>query len=184
MRGRGGPATLGFIMSAGRFLKLVAVAAVFAWFLRSCAMEGVYIASASMEPTLPVDTHALLDKLTYRIRDPRRGDIVVFPAPVPPHEEMVKRVIAVGGDTLELRDKQVLLNGAAQAEEYVRHSRPQEKLDGDTLGPITVPPDKLFVLGDNRDESDDSSVWKDPGTKERVYFVDRSRVRGLLRGFY
>src|SRR5258708_677448 len=94
-----------------RILFLVAIAAGVAGALRAYAVEGVYIATGSMEPTLPVGTDLFLDKITLSFREPAKGDIVVFPSPIPPYEkDMVKRVIAVGGDTVEVRDKQVFIN--------------------------------------------------------------------------
>ena len=171
-------------MSFGRLLYLAAIAAAAALLLRLWLFEGIYAASASMEPTLPVGVSVVLDKVTYKLRDPRRGEIVVFTSPVPPQKDMIKRVIAVGGDTVEIRDKRVYVNAAPLDEPYVRHTRGEEKLEGDTLEPRTVPEGHLFVLGDNRDESNDSSVWKDPATGERVLFLPLSSLRGKIRGFY
>lgn len=171
-------------MNLGRLLFLVALGVLGALALRSWVGEGIYIATGSMEPTLHVGTHLVLDKLTYLFRDPRRGDIVSFAAPLPPHEEMVKRVIAVGGETVELREKKVFVNGAALDESYANFKRAEERLKGDDLGPLEVPRRHIFVLGDNRDESKDSSVWKDPETGESKPFVPLSRVRGIVRGIY
>lgn len=170
-------------MSFARLLYLAGVGAVLAGALRLWVVEGIYIASPSMAPTLRVGAHLFLDKWTYRFREPRRGDIVAFSAPVPPHEEMVKRIVALPGDTVELRAKKLHVNGAAVEEPYVRHARAGERLQGDDLGPLEVPPRHYFVLGDNRDESNDSSVWKDEGG-EPSPFVPRSRVRGIVRGVY
>lgn len=171
-------------MSLGRTLFLVFLGVVGAWLLRAFAVEGIFVASGSMEPTLKTGTHLFLDKLTYRLRDPAPGDIVCFTAPVEPHEEMCKRLIAVGGQTVELREKALFVDGRAVEERYVVHKRSAERLVGDNLGPLEVPKEHVFVLGDNRDESKDSSYWKDPATGEPRPFVPRSRVRGLVRGFY
>jgi signal peptidase I len=171
-------------MSVSRLLFLAAIAAVCALFLRLWVLEGIYIASGSMEPTLKVGTHVVLDKVTFRFRDPRRGEVVLLREPVPPHTEMVKRVIGVAGDVVELRAKRVFLGGSAADDSFATHSRREEKLKGDDLGPFTVPPLHFFVLGDNRDESNDSSVWKDPDSGEPEPFVPRSGIRGKVRGFY
>lgn len=170
-------------MSLKRLLFLTAIAAVCAAGLRAFAFEGIFVATGSMEPTLKVGTHLVLDKLTLRFRDPRRGDIVVFVAPVPPHEEMLKRVIAVGGDRVEMRAKKVILNGAELDEPFVQHTRGAETLRGDSFETETVPDGWFFLLGDNRDESNDASVWRDEDG-DPIRFVARSRVRGLVRGFY
>ena len=164
-------------MSLKRFLFLFLIAAGVTWALRALIFEGIYIASASMEPTLSVGAHLFLDKITYLWREPRRGEIVVFAAPVKDQEEMVKRIIALGGDKIEIKEKAVYLNEARQLEAYVQHTRKDEKLRGDSLGPFVVPQNHVFVLGDNRDESNDSSVWPSP-------FVPASSIRGKLRGIY
>jgi len=171
-------------VSSGRLLWLTAIAVPAALVLRAFVFEGSYIASGSMEPTLPVGTHAMVDKLTYRLRAPRRGDIIAFQEPVAPHAEMVKRVAAAAGDLVELRRRALFINGVEVRERYVRHTRPGERLTGDDFGPATVPAGHVFVLGDNRDESNDSSVWKDPESGEAKPYVSYARVRGILRGFY
>lgn len=146
--------------------------------------EPIYIASDSMAPTLTKGHHLLLDKLTYRFRAPRRGEILAFRSPVGEDHESVKRVVAVGGDTVELRSKKVYLNGEPQLEVYAYYARPDEALAGDTLGPLTVPEDALFVLGDNRDNSRDSASWADPATGEPLHFLPVSAVTGKVRGVY
>ena len=171
-------------MNLGRLLFLVVLGVLGALALRAWVGEGIYIASASMEPTLHVGAHLILDKVTYLFREPRRGDIVCFIGPLPPHEELVKRVVALGGETVELREKKVYVGGAALDEPYASYKRAGETLKGDNLGPLEVPKQHLFVLGDNRDESKDSSVWKDPETGEAKPFVPLSRVRGIVRGIY
>lgn len=146
--------------------------------------EPIYIASDSMAPTLTKGHHLFLDKVTYRLRAPRRGEILAFRSPVGEDHESVKRVIAVAGDTVELRSKKVYLNGEPQLETYAYYARPEEALAGDSLGPLAVPEGALFVLGDNRDNSSDSSSWRDPGTGEPLHFLPVSSVTGKVRGVY
>ncbi len=168
-----------------RSLVLILIAASLALALRTYAFEAIYIATASMEPTLPVGIHLFVDKMTLSFRQPGHGDIVSFSSPVPPYEEdLVKRVIAIGGDTVEIREKRVFVNNKELVEDYVKHSRAQERLLGDNIGPLQVPEGAIFVLGDNRDESSDSTVWKDPQTGEHIYFVPLSKVHGIVRGAY
>ena len=161
---------------------LATVAAVLA--ARRWLAEPIYIASDSMAPTLVKGQHLFLDKLTFRFRDPRRGEIIAFRSPVGEDHESVKRVIAVPGDTVELREKKVWLNGEPQYENYAYYARPGEALQGDTLAPVAVPPGTLFVLGDNRDESNDSASWKDPATGRPPRFLPLSEVTGKVRGVY
>ena len=159
------------------FLIGVALAVVLP--VRAWIAEPITIASASMEPTLKVGTLMILDKWSLSGRRPQRGEIISFRSPVGP-EDLVKRVIAVPGDTVEIRSKAVFVNEKAVQEPYVFHDRPNEKLDGDDLGPLTVPAASYFVLGDNRDESKDSSVWK-TSSGERVYFMSAASLQGIVR---
>ncbi len=161
---------------------LVTLAAMLA--LRRWVGEPIYIASDSMAPTLTKGHHLFLDKLAYRFRAPARGEIVAFKSPVGEDHESVKRVIAVPGDTVELREKKVYLNGEPQLEIYAYYARPGELLQGDNLGPLTVPEGSLFVLGDNRDNSRDSSSWTDPATGAPLHFLPLAAVTGKVRGIY
>lgn len=148
--------------------------------VRAWVGEPITIASASMEPTLRVGTLMVLDKLSLERRPPRRGEVVSFRSPVDA-EDLVKRVIAVPGDVVEIREKRVFIDGKPIDEPYAVHDRPGERLEGDNLGPLTVPAGSYFVLGDNRDESKDSSVWK-TASGERVYFMRAAALQGVVRG--
>mgnify|MGYP001565076554 FL=1 len=160
-------------------LTLTAVLAV-----RKYAYEPMYIASESMAPTLYLGQRLILDKLIFKFRSPVQGEIIVFRSPVGEEHESVKRVIAVPGDTVEIRSKEVRVNGARIIEPYAQHTRPNEVLDGDNLGPLTVPAGGLFVLGDNRDNSGDSATWKDASPGGKIYFLQLSAVTGKARGIY
>ena len=151
---------------------------------RTLAAEPIYIASDSMAPTLTSGHHLILDKITYRFRPPRRQELICFSSPVGEDHDSVKRVIAVAGDTIEIRNKKVYLNGERQLEIYASHTRPDEILDGDNLGPLTVPEGAVFVLGDNRDNSNDSSTWRDKDTGEKFYFLKLKLLKGRIRGIY
>ena len=141
-------------------MKLFAIALAVVLPVRAWVAEPVYVASPSMEPALKTGTLLILDKLTLRLRPPRRGDILSFRSPVNAHD-LLKRVVALPGETVEMRGKVVFINGKELDEPYAVHSRAGERLEGDNLGPLVVPEKGFFVLGDNRDESNDSSVWKD-----------------------
>jgi signal peptidase I len=150
--------------------------------VRRWVAAPIYVASDSMAPAMTVGGRLLLDRVTFRFRSPRRGEVISFKAPEGGEYGMVKRVIALGGDRVELRKKQVYLNGEPLREDYAYYARPGELLVGDNLGPLTVPPGHFFVLGDNRDNSYDSASWKDPQTGEPLYFVPLSAVAGKVRG--
>ena len=166
-------------MALLRFLKLFAIALAVVLPLRSWVAEPIYVASPSMEPTLKTGTLLILDKLTLRVRSPRRGEFLSFRSPVE-DIDMVKRVIALPGETIEMREKAVFINGKKIEEPYAYHSRAGERLEGDSLPPMVVPEKSYFMLGDNRDESSDSSVWKDREGKP-LRFLRLSFIQGLVR---
>ena len=163
----------------GRLFFLLALSVAVVLPLRAWVAEPITIASPSMEPTLRVGTLLILDKWTLSGRGPRRGDIISFRSPVGT-EDLVKRVVAVPGETVELRRKKVFVEGRELVEPYAVHSRPDESLEGDDLAPLIVPDGCYFVLGDNRDESKDSSVWNGLDGR-RVYFVRKPALQGLVR---
>ena len=166
-------------MELVRFLKLPAIALAIVIPARAWIAEPVYVASPSMEPALKTGTLLILDKLTLRVRPPRRGDILSFRSPVEP-QDLLKRVIALPGETIEMREKTVFINGKELDEPYAVHSRAGERLAGDTLAPLVVPENSFFVLGDNRDESNDSSVWKD-ADGDPAPFLRLRFIQGIVR---
>jgi signal peptidase I len=161
-----------------RFIFLLLLACMATLAVRAYVVEGIYVASASMEPTMPVGVHLFLEKITIKFGRLKRGDIVVFPSPSKKNHDLIKRVIALPGDELEIRDKTVYLNGRQQQETYVKFTRKDERLEGDNLGPMTIPEGMVFVMGDNRDESDDGRVWKDEKTGQPIYFVPIDEIKG------
>ncbi|MGW8142989.1 MAG: signal peptidase I [Anaerolineales bacterium] len=113
----------------------------------------IRIESVSMEPTLYAGNFVVVNKLAYRFADPSRGDIIVFRYPPNPEQvPYIKRVIGLPGDHLEVRSGEVQINGVRIAEPYLHSSTRQG-------GEWTVPPDSLFVMGDNRNNSSDSRSW-------------------------
>ncbi|MDD5675363.1 MAG: signal peptidase I [Chitinivibrionales bacterium] len=148
--------------------------------LRNFVVDSVVITSSSMQPTLNVGGRYFMDKVSYRFGKPRRNDIIAFPSPVDEKTGLVKRVIAAGNEVVEIKNKDVYINGTLFTESFASHSRPNELLAGDNLGPLQVPPGMVFVMGDNRDESEDSRDWKDARTGEHVYFVPVSSILGKI----
>lgn len=162
-------------------MKLLAIALAVVLPTRAWVVEPVYVASPSMEPTLKTGTMLILDKLTLCMRPPQRGDILSFRSPVGTHD-LLKRVVALPGETIEMKKKAVFINGKELNEPYAVHSRVEENLEGDNMGPLVVPENGYFVLGDNRDESNDSSVWKDADGNP-VRFLRLSLIQGIVRRF-
>ena len=159
---------------AREYTEALLMALLLAIFIRSFVVQAFKIPSGSMLPTLLVGDHILVNKFLYGLRlpypidemivqwgGPDRGDIVVFVFPRDPSKDFIKRVIAVEGDTVEIRHKQVYLNGEKIEDPYATFADGRRELDGprDNFGPLTVPPGKLFVMGDNRDRSHDSRFW-------------------------
>ena len=141
-------------------------------------VKAYRIPTASMEPTLLVGDHILVDRRASAL-DPLRWDLIVYQDPTKPTREFVKRVVARGGETVEIRDKELFIDGQAVQETYVLHKQaeviPAGDIPRDNFGPVTVPPGSYFVLGDNRDESLDSRF---------TGFVEKSRVKGTVRKIY
>lgn len=121
--------------------------------LRGVVLQPYLIPSPSMEPGMAPGDHILVNRLSYRLWAPTRGDVVVFAFPMDLKRTFVKRVIATEGETVELRDNKVFVNGDDIPEPYVKPG------DYPPYGPEKVPEGKVFVLGDNRRESEDSREW-------------------------
>jgi signal peptidase I len=155
---------------------LLLVAFLLALVIKTFLVQAFYIPSASMENTLLVGDRVLVNKLVYRFHPPRRGDIIVFEDPNPveqphrnpvsafvhwlteglgvsnnPEKDFIKRVIGLPGETIEINEGKVFIDGKEIREPYLNPSR-----DLSSFGPETVPADQLFVMGDNRANSNDS----------------------------
>lgn len=135
---------------------------LFLW-VRSFVVEPFYIPSLSMYPTLTINDQIAVEKFSKLVADPRRGDLVVFSPPKgfyvkkgiskAPRTTLIKRVVAVGGDRVEVDNGVLFINGRPEYEPYIREAIRYP------LEPVVVPPGCIFVLGDNRNISDDSHVW-------------------------
>ena len=164
--------------TAREYFESICVAVILALFVRTFIVQAFKIPTGSMENNLLIGDHLLVNKFVFaptRSRlentllpiDPiRRGDIIVFKYPEEPERDFIKRVIGLPGDTLELKKKRVYINGVMLDEPYVRYLVPPDEDDGGSdfdvrvqYGPVTVPPDHYFMMGDNRDNSQDSRYW-------------------------
>lgn len=163
-----------------RKLFILVVILAGAYLIRTYLAEGIYIASESMEPTLKMGAFFFVDKVSFRFNDPERFEIIVFKPPVEADDkEFVKRIIGLPGDRLEIKKKKVYINDEALQEKYIFQKRPDELLMGDDLGPLEIPADSYFVMGDNRDESRDSRDFVD-SEGNHIYFIKRDAIRGRL----
>lgn len=184
------------------YIESLLIAALIAFFVRSFFIQAFKIPSSSMEPTLLIGDHLLVNRLSYVMKvpftdivfltlgNPRRGDVIVFRYPLDRSKDFIKRVIGLPGDTLEIRDKVVYLNGKRYDDNHA-YFQDQSIVPGfmspkDNLGPIEVPGNSYFVMGDNRDRSLDSRFWgfvrKDNliGKALILYFSWNSKADNLL----
>jgi len=157
------------------YVEAIVIALVLAMFVRSFVVQAFKIPSGSMEPTLLIGDHILVNKFIYGIslpfsprkpfawKKPGRGDVIVFIYPIDESKDFIKRVIGVGGDRIEIRQKKIYINGQPFKDVYghYQESNPSSSYIQfkNNLGPIVVPSDSLFVMGDNRDRSYDSRFW-------------------------
>jgi signal peptidase I len=168
------------------YAESIIVAVILALIIRTFIVQAFKIPSGSMEDTLLIGDHLLVCKFIYgtkipftdskvlKIRDPKRGDVIVFEYPEDPSKDFIKRVVGLPGDVVEGRDKKVFVNGKPFVNPHEIHKEsdiiPKAQNPRDTFGPVTVPPDAYFVMGDNRDRSYDSRFWG---------FVKSSKIKGL-----
>jgi signal peptidase I len=163
------------------YLEALIIAAVFLLFTNTFVIQTFFIPSGSMEDTLLIGDHLFVNRFIYGpratgaegsllpFRSVQRGDIVVFRSPENPNLDLVKRCIAVGGDTVQVVDAQLHINGKpVDDSSYAVHKNPESGLSAygdprlqlrDNYGPFTVPAGNYFCMGDNRDNSYDSRFW-------------------------
>jgi signal peptidase I len=160
------------------YFESIVVAVILALFVRTFVFQAFKIPTGSMKPNLLVGDHLLVNKFMFAptaspiekailpMRDVRRGDILVFKFPEEPERDFIKRTIGLPGETVELRNQTVFINGQALAENYTAYLFPpadDTQTDGFDIrrkyGPVTVPEGHYFMMGDNRDDSQDSRFW-------------------------
>ena len=166
------------------YAEAIITALVLALIIRAYIIQAFKIPSGSMIPTLLIGDHILVNKFIYgtkipfsdrsilAFKEPEKGDIIVFKYPEDPKKDFIKRVVATGGDTLEERNKIMYVNGKEVKEPYAYHGDSYIRPRGDprdTFGPLIIPENKVFVMGDNRDQSFDSRYWG---------FVDIKEIKG------
>jgi signal peptidase I len=166
-------------------IEALIMAILLALFIRAFIVQAFKIPSGSMENTLQIGDHILVNKFIYGIKlpftgipiiqykKPQRGDIVVFKFSQEPKKDFIKRTIGITGDVIEIRNKEVYVNKKRLEQNYAiytdLHIIPKAMQPRDNFGPVTVPEDSIFVMGDNRDHSYDSRFWG---------FVDLKDVKG------
>ncbi len=160
------------------YFESIVVAVILALFVRTFIFQAFKIPTGSMKPNLLVGDHLLVNKFMFAptasalekavlpMRDIQRGDILVFKFPEEPERDFIKRTIGLPGDTVELKNQTILINGQPLAEPYAHYLfPPADDTQTDSFdirrkyGPVTVPEGHYFMMGDNRDDSQDSRFW-------------------------
>jgi signal peptidase I len=169
----------------------ICVAVILAFFVRTFVVQAFKIPSGSMEPNLLIGDHLLVNKFVSaptltRLEDTllpiqtiQRGDVIVFKHPRMPERDLIKRTIGLPGETIELREKRVFVNGKPLDEAYAHFVLNASDVPPTDVrrnfGPVTVPPGHYFMMGDNRDNSEDSRYWG---------FLPREHVKGKALFLY
>jgi signal peptidase I len=181
------------------YTEAILIALLLALFIRTFIIQAFKIPSGSMETTLLIGDHILVSKFSYGMHvpneipfirkrlfkdiiffqsPPERGDIIVFKFPKDETRDFIKRVIGLPGDTLELRRQKVFINGKPYEDPFARHIKepgPDPLVPRDKFGPVRVPEGHVFVMGDNRENSEDSRFWG---------FLNVDKIRGKAQAIY
>jgi signal peptidase I len=175
------------------YFESIVIAVILALFVRTWVVQAFKIPTGSMENNLLIGDHLLVNKFVFApettpveqlllpTRAIRRGDIVVFKYPNDPERDFIKRVIGLPGESVELRNKKVYVDGQALDEPYVHFLEPASSGEvtsfdvRERFGPVQVPATEYFVMGDNRDNSQDSRYWG---------FLPRSYIKGKALMIY
>ena len=169
------------------YAEALGVALLLALLIRTFCVQAFQIPSESMLPTLVVGDRLLVNKFLYGVKwpfthtyifkgsEPQRNDVIVFQYPRNPDIDYIKRIVGVPGDVIEVRNKQLIRNGQPVDEPFIRHSDRRVEPVRDNFGPVKVPEGQYFVMGDNRDNSQDSRFWG---------FVERSAIHGKAWRIY
>jgi signal peptidase I len=177
------------------YFESIVIAVILALFIRTFVVQAFKIPTGSMEENLLIGDHLLVNKFVFAptgsrlerallpVTSIKRGDVIVFKYPEDPERDFIKRVIGLPGETVEVREKKVSVNGQVLDEPYAHYllpvSTPSEFHEvtsfdvRERYGPVTVPADQYFVMGDNRDNSQDSRYW---GFLRRDYVKGKALV--------
>lgn len=135
-------------------IESVLIAVVLALIIRFFLFQPFFIPSGSMEPTLTIGDRIIVNKIIYRFSEPKRGDIVVFKYPVNPKRDFIKRLIGLPGETVEIKNSNVYINGKIIKQPWL-----PANLEYPDFGPVKIPQGNYFMMGDNRNNSEDSRYW-------------------------
>lgn len=155
-------------------VKILVIAFVIVLPIRFFIIQPFYVKGASMEPNFYDHEYLIIDEISYRFKEPQRGDIIVFRYPADPQEHFIKRIIGLPGEKIEIKSGRVYLND--QLLDESKYLSPTVNTPTFKDGSVTLAKDEYFVMGDNREASKDSRAF---GPVKRSFFTGRV----LLRGF-
>ncbi len=159
-----------FWLTIKEVLEVVAIALVTVFIIRHFLVQPFLVSGASMEPNFSDGNYLLIDEITYRFREPERGEVIVFRYPNNPATYFIKRIVGLPGETVELKDGKIFANGEFIEEDYL----PDSLQSRDNLS-TKLKADEYFVVGDNRSHSFDSRNWG-PVNRDKIIGVARLRV--------
>jgi signal peptidase I len=154
------------------YFEAIIIALLLALFIRSFVVQAFRIPSGSMIPTLLIGDQILVDKVAYYFRKPARGEIIVFKFPRDESRDFIKRIVGLPGEKLEVRDRKVYINDILLEDGAYAYHQLNENWrvpPRDDFGPVNIPAGKYFVMGDNRENSQDSRFWG---------FLDEGKIIG------
>ena len=162
------------------YVEAILVAIVIAVILRMFVVQAYRVSSGSMEPSLVEGDFLFVNKVSYYFSEPQAGEIIVFAYPLNPSKDYIKRIVALPGQKVEVRDKQLYIDDVPiRDDEWAIYTDPETIPElfspRDNFGPFHVPAGQYFVLGDNRDDSHDSRFWG---------FLERKHVKGKAMFIY
>lgn len=144
-----------FVMGVFEFIKTVAFIVVIAFIIRIFAIQPFIVEGQSMEPSFANNDYLITEKISYKIHEPSRGDIIIFRPPDNPSVNYIKRIIGLPGDTIEVKNGSVYVNGERLVESYLTSNLETKNVKQSTT-PFTVQSGEYYVMGDNREHSRDS----------------------------
>lgn len=157
------------------YAESIVIAVILALIVREFVVQAFKIPTGSMKPALNENNRIFVNKYIYRFKAPRRGDIIVFKYPEDPKKDFIKRLIAVGNETVEIKDGSVIINGKPVEQEMIKSIYYYNRGEyGDIGQKITVPKDSYYVLGDNSASSRDSRYW---GFVPKKYLIGKAFFR-------
>ncbi|MDO8620043.1 MAG: signal peptidase I [bacterium] len=156
------------------FFRFVLLAIVIIVPVRLFIAQPFVVSGASMEPTFSTGNYLIIDEISYRFTDPERGEVIVFRFPFEPDKYLIKRVIGLPSETVELKGEDIIIKNEEHPDGFVLPQGVTKQSGRKSAQTVTLEDDEYFVLGDNRDESADSRLW---GPLPREYVVGRPLLR-------